>query len=687
MDNIKREEQQNLDGIMAILNSAREELLLRLGSYGSSTLDRLKELRENFESGTDFELFIQQLHEKNDGVNLKDKFKRVEELEYLIKEPYFSRMDLTDPQTKEEDRLYIGKFGYTEDKPIITDWRSKIASIYYRYRYPQKGVKYIAPFGDEVYKDLNLKRTFEIESGEIVKYYNNDIQLDENEIIVDKIETRTGGVLEDIVETIQEGQLDIIEADPRQLCIVQGCVGSGKSTVAIHKLAHIFFNFPESIHAEKSILIAKNQILVGYLSTLFPKLGIFDVTYKTLRDLMIHMLYREGLFTNVAFDESEDTSDFTLKDIEEARKKIQFVHMKYEDQIIAFLKTPEFESYASYKYDHTITPYENLNELSRDIEEEIEYQRDVVKELGSESGSMRVFLAKEHIKTLKKIVNSINKWREDLVGRDLNILLADYGIILKDKEKKISYLQALIYLFLYTQLIGLKKFQKYEYAVIDEAQDFSVLEYAVISKIIMRGRMSLFGDLNQSLEADGITSWDDILKVIDSAKTATRFELKINYRSTKPIIDLANKILEPYTKDYLPQSINRKGIDPSIMEFMSHEELLSNFEDEIKGEVKDLNKSIGIIAMNEKMYNSAKDIILRTGVEQDKFIELDSTSKIKYIPRGIYLMNFEDCKGLEFAKVYILDLNLDKISTFPDARKAFVGVTRAMNEVSVYGTK
>lgn len=263
-----QQEKSKLTEVQSRLKSAKKVLEDAFKTVGQENLETLKELRENPETnGSDFFFFMEQLHEKNQVFNFKDKFQRLEEIASLLKETYFARLDLRDNVSNEES-LYIGKFGYTEEKPIIIDWRAKIASVYYRYRYPQKNVKYDTPDG-EVVKDLTLKRTFEIDGGELIKYFNNDIQLDESEIIAGKISKRTGGVLEDIVETIQESQLDIIEADPRQLCIVQGCVGSGKSTVAIHKLSHIFFNHQKLITPERSILIAKNQILVGYLSTLF----------------------------------------------------------------------------------------------------------------------------------------------------------------------------------------------------------------------------------------------------------------------------------------------------------------------------------------------------------------------------------------------------------------------------------
>ena len=109
-------------------------------------------------------------HEKNEAFNLPDKYKRLEELNSSIKEPYFARIDLKHSGALENAQsFYVGKFGLSvRELPIITDWRAKVASVYYRYRYPQQNVQYITPGGVEV-RDLTLKRTFEIDEGTLVK--------------------------------------------------------------------------------------------------------------------------------------------------------------------------------------------------------------------------------------------------------------------------------------------------------------------------------------------------------------------------------------------------------------------------------------------------------------------------------------------------------------------------------------
>lgn len=675
---IIKEENQHLNTTLEKLDAAKAFLEHSMETMGSENLEKLKELRASPESqAADYFQFIERLHEQNAAFNFKDKLQRIEELGSLLNEPYFSRIVLENHDETPKDDIYIGKFGYTEgNKPLITDWRAKIASVYYRYRYPQKNVKYETPDGTEI-RDLSLKRTFEIDKGQLIKYYNNDIQLDESQIISDKIGKRTGGVLEDIVETIQESQLDIIESDPRQICIVQGCVGSGKSTVAIHKLSHIFFNFSNLIHPERSILIAKNQILVGYLSTLFPKLGIFDINYKTLRDVVINLVFREEMPIKIDLDSNQDTSTFKLSDIQKVESLVAKAHIKYEKELEELFSRQEFVTFGGFKYNSGVPVTENLRESIDEMEEELELQEESLKE---HPNSIKSWLFKENIKSLKKLINQLKKIKEQVRNETLTEIVSELGL---DHHAKLGYLQTLIYIYTYSELIGLTKWQKFEYCVVDEGQDFSTLEYLILGKIVINGRFCILGDLNQSYQKEGLDEWGEIAKVVKEAKKANVFELDTNYRSTKPIIDLANQILQPHTKNYLPKSINRVGDEPVITKTKSHQEMMDMFKEHIFTDIKQLNKSIGVICFNEDTFAQAEKILYESKISEEHLIKLDDKKQITYIPQGIYLTKFENCKGLEFSKVYVLDLDLDKIDNFTEAKKAFVSVTRAMNELTV----
>ena len=174
---VLKEEKEHLKDTIDRLINAKEKLDQNMLAMGKENLEMLKDLRADPETnGADFFFFLESLHEKNLAFNFKDKYKKVEELDSLMKEPYFARIDLKELTNFPLEIYYIGKFGYTEEKPIVTDWRAKVASVYYRYRFPQKNINYDTPEG-KVVRDLQLKRTFEIDNGLLIKYYNNDIQL------------------------------------------------------------------------------------------------------------------------------------------------------------------------------------------------------------------------------------------------------------------------------------------------------------------------------------------------------------------------------------------------------------------------------------------------------------------------------------------------------------------------------
>ncbi len=154
--NIFDQEKSHLNEVLVKLESTKKVLEVSMRSIGAENLEKLREMRADRETDAhDLFAFMERMHEKNAAFNFKDKYRRLEELESLLKEPYFSRIDLKKEANDLIEEIYIGKFGYTENRPLITDWRAKVASVYYRYRYPQKNVTYDTPGGLEK-RDLLL---------------------------------------------------------------------------------------------------------------------------------------------------------------------------------------------------------------------------------------------------------------------------------------------------------------------------------------------------------------------------------------------------------------------------------------------------------------------------------------------------------------------------------------------------
>jgi len=637
----------------------------------NETIKELTLIRENALSYMDMVDTMESLQRQIDALDIRKIVEDLNQLDYLKQNPFFARIDLKDKIDGSVTPYYIAKFGFIHDSlPIVIDWRAKLATLYYKYRYPQENVSYEVDSQKYVF-DMKLKRTFEIDNGQVVKYFNNDIQLSESDIIIEKIKDRTGGVLEDIVETIQQDQMEIIESDPREVCVVQGCVGSGKSTVAIHKLSYIFFNFPNIVQPDKSILVSKNRVLVDYLSSLFPKLGIFDLKYMTTRDLIFRHLTLEGIKNKFNLGVNTDISEFNQNFFNNFSDKINKSKDECFKEINEILQKEKYADLVSFKFNYQRPIIENLNELVKDISETISDIREEIKE---DPNSIFVLKLKDTISRLNSLKTEVNSKKTQIINLHFSTIVKEYSL-----DGFLGYKEALLYLVIFHEYYGFNKNPVYEYCVIDEAQDMSIMELFFLKKIVVNNRFCIIGDLNQNIHNNPLSDWSDFNVLFDQTKVTT-FKLETNYRSTKNIVDFANKILKPFTSAYLPKPIEKVGKEVTSFSLNGSSDLLIN---KILEDYKDLNKSVGIVINNHPLKDEIISKLKENINDPEKLIILEEIKKSFYTPRGIYVLDFDNCKGLEFNKVYLLGFDPENIKDFETAKKAFVGVTRAMNELII----
>jgi len=656
------------------VEAEKEKLSSNYSKIEKDSQELLATIRDQGLSYTDMMDTLRSVQEQYDSLDIEYFSEKMNEFNYLMKNPFFARIDLKQHGKDTVENFYISKFGFFENgKPILIDWRTKLASIYYKNRYPRKNISYEVN-GKVFTFDMSLKRTFEFDEGMIIKYFNNDIGVSETEIVVDKIKNRTGGVLEDIVETIQESQLEIIEADPRSVCIVQGCVGSGKSTVAIHKLSHIFFNFPDLIKPQNSILISKSRVLVDYLSSLFPRLGIFDLKYKTVRDLMFKLLTENASKVKFNLDLNQDISEIHLEFFEQLNSNILKVKEKAFAEISEIVESRSTSDTSSYKFNSAYSIKKQIYEIVQDLDDAIKYLKDDIRELkGNDFEREKKKVSLIRIQNLKKEIKSVET---SILNNSFKELIKNYMI-----PNVLGYKDTLIFLYIFIELYGIRESDMFEYAVVDEAQDLCILEMAVISRFVRNNRFCIIGDLNQNIHNNPLSSWEEIFPIFKGTKINT-FQLDTNYRSTKNIIEYSNKILLPHTKTYLPKSIDKIG--PEVVEISTSDlDRLEKFTELLKNDYDNLSKSVGVIFYNYSQKDEYIRRIKEICQDVEKISILNEQNKTVYAPRVIYVTDFSHCKGLEFNKVYLFGFD-GKDVDFETAKKFFVGCTRAMNELIIF---
>lgn len=203
--------------------------------------------------------------------------------------PYFARMDIKQSDKDKEEKIYIGKislFDESMDTPMVVDWRAPIASVYYDGRL---GKARYRSYGDEYEIDLYRKRQYTIEEGDLKHFVDVDISMSDT-FLQATLENHASDKLKDIVSTIQSEQNDIIRADIHKPLIVQGVAGSGKTTIALHRIAYLIYTYSDSFKPEDFIIIAPNNLFLDYISSVLPELGAEDVRQTTFTDFMLDII-------------------------------------------------------------------------------------------------------------------------------------------------------------------------------------------------------------------------------------------------------------------------------------------------------------------------------------------------------------------------------------------------------------
>lgn len=218
-------------------------------------------------------------------------------LEISKREPYFGRIDFQELPVGETKPLYIGKAGVAKqgsNELLVIDWRAPAASLFYSFTGGEAPASYQSPDG-EIEGYVHLKRNFMIRQGEIIRLVDSYVRGQEegsvtDEFLLYRLGENKDNKLRDIVSTIQGEQDRIIRADRNKALFIQGVAGSGKTTVALHRLAFLLYQYADRMRAERMIIFAPNRMFLDYISGVLPELGVGDIQQTTFSDWSLELL-------------------------------------------------------------------------------------------------------------------------------------------------------------------------------------------------------------------------------------------------------------------------------------------------------------------------------------------------------------------------------------------------------------
>ena len=356
--------------------------------------------------------------------------KKLQDLKKIKDKPYFARIDFT---AKDEnlEKLYIGKLSILDSKsqqPIIIDWRAPISNLYYDGRIGNSS--YDSP-GGKIEGEISLKRQYFIEDGNLKKYSDIDLKAND-ELLQVALEEKADDRLKNIVATIQGEQNNIIRADMNKALVVQGVAGSGKTTIALHRIAYLIYNCDKEFDPEDFMIIAPNKFFLNYISNVLPDLGVENVKQYTFEDLAYEIIGKklkisdsnEKLVTivNKEFDEINNGDINTI--IKESKLKSS---IEFKTQVDGYLDVLE-ENYLPKKdfvlENVRIMRYENIQKLFTETYKDLDFAR-------------RINEVKKHV--FSKIKNNKEIIEKTITAKRtarINAMLKDDTLTEEEKREK-----------------------------------------------------------------------------------------------------------------------------------------------------------------------------------------------------------------------------------------------------------
>lgn len=583
--------------------------------------------------------------------------------------PYFGSIIFDDGKRKE--LIYIGLTHVVEKDyhHLVYDWRSPISSLFYDYELGP--CAYDAPKGI-IKGNLIRKRQYKIENGKLIHVFDNSLNVDD-ELLQEVLALSGSEKMKNIVNTIQQEQNKIIRNVVDKNLIVQGIAGSGKTSVALHRIAFLLYKL-KNLSSKNVLIFSPNQVFTQYISNVLPELGEENTMQTT---------FHEFLKTSIIeYKNVESFVEFISRYYQNKSVKEDLIKYKQSDEIIIHLTKylKRINSNLKFQKDIMVDKHyfkvDELNDLLNDrysklpifnrIEEiairlsEQKYKGKLTKK----SSFLKQLLLSLNIeKDYKKIYGDFFK------SEFSKFKLDDEEINYFIKQDKIFYEDALLFVFIKGLLESFNYSGNIKQVVIDEAQDYSKLQYILIAKIFKNAGLTILGDVNQTINPFyKYNSLKEIAELIggDSAY----LELSKSYRSSEEIINYSNKIL-----GLNHVSAIRKGISIPIIrrnERILPEELLADIN-----ELKLKYNSIAIIVKDDLIANRIYQL-LKTKIEIDLITESTQNFNKSLIIIPVYM-----AKGLEFDAVIIYN-QLDSPFTEKEKYLYYVAVTRAQHQLIVY---
>lgn len=641
-------------------------------------------------------------------------------LEIMLDTPYFARIDFKE-EGEEVESLYIGMGKVSGDNFIdirVYDWRSPVCSIFYNYEIGE--ALYECPAGI-IKGDIMLKRQFKIEEEQVKYMFDSGLKIND-EMLQEILGKSTDDKMKTIVTSIQKEQDGLIRDESHDVLMIQGTAGSGKTSIALHRIAYILYRQREKLNASNMVIFSPNQVFNDYISDVLPELGEENVNLTTFNDYLDMIIegnqktedwnsQMEYILTSglqhgslrracIEYKTSEAFVDILKKYVIYLKAEgFHFKHIFYGGELL-ISKSQIKKLYIDNQL--MLSPKKSLNRMRLRLhklldpyiekkKKEIEHQYNLSDEalLDDEKRERMYRQINDSFADVRRQINDITRFNIFYVYkslfRDLSLQkrinkgepivtleVARYTVS-RLESRYLYYEDALAIAFLKGELEGVPLQSDIKHVVIDEAQDYSFLHYEIFAQVFHSAKFTLLGDLNQSINPYlNIGKYERISKIFD-CESSSRVTLQRSYRSSAPISKFCSNLLIAEDNTLY---LDRQGEEVGVTAYDSQAHMAAEIVKKIEF-YKASYKSIAIICKTEKeskkLYAELKPII---EVEQ-------LTRRDVHYKRGIVVVPSYLAKGLEFDVVIICCHGVNNYTQEAERNLFYTVCSRALHELQI----
>lgn len=669
----EKQEKEYLQQVIATIN----ETINSTGTSVKEHIDTLQEYKDYLWSNKDIDPHeIRSMRESilnhfAIGENVIDKRRR---LSKILDIPYFGRIDFQEKKNKSQPSpIYIGIhtfYDFHEKRSLIYDWRAPISSMFYDHELGN--ASYSSPIG-EITGEISLKRQYRIRKGKMEYMIESSVTV-HDDILQKELSSNADNKMKNIVTTIQREQNRIIRNEETPVLIIQGVAGSGKTSIALHRIAYLLYAQKGEISSKDILIISPNKVFADYISNVLPELGEETVPETSMEQILSTVLNNKYKYQNFFEQVTEllekPTSDF----IERIQYKATFEFISRLDKFVLHIENNYFKATDVRLSKYITIPAGFITEQFKrfhryPVRQRFETMTDYILEMMKLQYNLTTTTAEKNL--LKKEIKNMFSGNNDLqLYKDFFQWAGKPEMFKMRKNRTLEYADLAAIAYLHIALNGNNAQSSVKHLLIDEMQDYSPIQYKVIQKLYPC-RKTILGDASQSVNPYGSSTANRIQKVFTTGEI---MKLCKSYRSTFEITSLAQKV-QPNNE---LEAIMRHGEQPKILQFQNAEEEVLGLSDLINSFKNSLNTSLGIICKTE---SQAKELAqkLRTYTNDISLLSNQSSAYVK----GIIITSAHMAKGLEFDEVIIPQANDKNYHSSIDKSMLYVAVTRAMHKLTL----